>query len=123
MDRILIAKILGKNNALILEDQIFCLREILELLRSSFIEERILSARDIDSTYKRFLEIKEIINKLKIYLDYDNVIGYTNSKVYLKKYISDIILNIEKVLDKMKNQSLRDYITDVNILIDLVLIY
>lgn len=123
MDRALVSKLLGKNDSIILEDQVFNLRDILDSVRASIITDVIINDSDLEKISKRLKGISKIILPIKSKLEDESIIGYTNSKKYLAKYLNDIILNIENLNNVMNPLKKREFVFYTNILMDVVLTY
>lgn len=123
MDRALVSKLLGKNDSIILEDQVFNLRDILDSIRASIITDAIINDSDLEKISIRLNGISKIILPIKSTLEDDSIIGYTNSKKYLAKYLNDIILNIENLNNVMNPLKKREFVFYTNILMDAVLTY
>lgn len=123
MDRALVSKLLGKNDSIILEDQVFNLRDILDSIRASIITDVIINDSDLEKISIRLKGISEIILPIKSKLEDESIVGYTNSKKYLAKYLNDIILNIENLNNVMNPLKKREFVFYTNILMDAVLTY
>lgn len=124
MDKTLVLKILGKKGSVDLGDQVYNLIEITEHLRSFITlklpinEEAINSTvKQLDSVYKVIVEIKEKFGAG------ENVIGYTNSKVYLSEFINDLEVNIKGLIEAFEPFNRKEFIYYTNIITDLALDY
>lgn len=126
MEKGLILKILGKENSVKLEDQVYNLREITDETRIN-----IASNEEIfrDELYiKRFqhelYKISEVLESIKKNMELpENSIGYTNSRVYLKNYIINMCKNIELLIESLKPCDMKKIIYYNNMIADLVLKY
>lgn len=121
MDKILVTKMLGKHDSVILEDQIYILRDILDCFRACIITKTILKKNDIIIAKERFDKIDEILEQILIHLN--NIDGYTNSKKYLEKYLENIIFHVRELKLYIEKSSEKEFIYNTNTLIDLVLKY
>lgn len=123
MDKTLVLKLLGKNDSVILEDQVFNLRDILDSIRLSIITDVTINYDDLDKISKRLDTIANTILPMKDKLEGDSIIGYTNSKLYLAKYINSLISNIDHLKNSISPFNNREFVFYTNTLMDLVLIY
>lgn len=121
MDKILVSKLIGKNNAIILEDQIYNLRDILDCFRGSIITGEKIRESEIFISKNRLSDMNNIISPMIECLD--KLIGYTNSKQYLEKYLKDLIDNILGLVKAIGSKDEKDFIFFTNTLIDLILRY
>ncbi|MGL5415911.1 MAG: hypothetical protein ACRDAU_09655 [Clostridium sp.] len=121
MDRNLILKLIGESNRVILEDQVFNIINILDFFRDSIIKGREIEKDLLESSVKKLLDIDGFIKDISD--DLEKVIGYTNSKSYLSKYIEDIRLNIKELVKAIHSENKKDFILYTNTLIDLALKY
>ena len=121
MDRILVSKLIGKNNAIILEDQIYNLRDILDCFRSSIITKTKIKESEIFISKNRLSEMNNIIEPMIVVLD--ELIGYTNSKQYLDKYLKDLSTSILGMVKAIGSKEEKEFVYYTNILMDLVLRY
>lgn len=120
----MIAKILGKKDAVDLDDSIYNLRDVCDELRNIIILNLPID-EEFKTRNRRRLKaidgiVKPILGKLK---SDDYIQGYTNSKKYLLKYVEDISTYIEGVLYAMEPLNIKDFTYYTNMLIDLVLVY
>lgn len=123
MDKTLVLKLLGKNDSVILEDQVFNLRDILDSIRLSIITDVTINHDDLDKISKRLDAIANTILPMKDKLEGHSIIGYTNSKLYLAKYINSLISNIEHLKNSINPFNNREFVFYTNTLMDLVLTY
>ena len=67
---------------------------------------------------------KEIINNIIYGLENDKfTLGYTNSKMYLLKYLKDINFNLTGILSSLSELNYENLIKNTNSLIDLLLLF
>lgn len=124
MDRGLVLKLLGKKHAVDLEDQVYNLRDITDGLREKIILGLQLEEDYSLSTINRLKTISKILLPIKDALEDENIIpGYTNSKLYLKKFINDIILNIDGIIEALNPFDNKNFIYHTNVLMDKILAY
>lgn len=99
MEKELIMKILGKKDAVDLDDSIYNLRDIGDDLRQVILLNISVDEEFKTRTARRLKAIMKIIAPISERLKDENyIIGYTNSKKYLAKYIDDINKNINEVI-------------------------
>lgn len=123
MEKFLLLKILGKKYSVILDDEVYNLKLIAEDLReinlnglsieTDFVNK---SKEDINKAIVNLKEISE-------FLASGQVIGYTNSKNYLTKYIDDLILHSIGIVENIKEEETKELIFHSNMLRDLLLVY
>lgn len=124
MDKNLIIKILGKKDAVDLDDSVYKLRDICDELRSV-----IILNIPIDDDFKlrnrrRLKAIDGIVRPISEKLKSDAYIqGYTNSKKYLLKYVENMSEYIDGVLAAMDALDIKNFTYYTNMLMDLVLVY
>jgi hypothetical protein len=124
LDRKLIEKILGKKNYVNLNDEIYILREITNNMRQniqnnlSFTDE-LISEINVKASKSQVI-IDEIINGLE---NDSFIVGYTNSKNYLLKYLKDFNNNLEGIIKNTKPINFDELIKYTNSLIDLILLF
>lgn len=124
MEKELIMKILGKKDAVDLDDSIYNLRDIGDDLRQVILLNISVDEEFKTRTARRLKAIMKIIAPISERLKDENyIIGYTNSKKYLAKYIDDINKNINEVIDSMEPFNNKNFIFYTNMLIDLILSY
>lgn len=121
MDRILVSKLIGKNSSIILEDQIYNLRDILDCFRASIITGEKIRENKMFIAKKRLSDISDIIVPLIESLE--NLKGYTNSKKYLDKYLKDLSFNILQLIKSIGSKDNKEFVLYTNIVMDLVLKY
>lgn len=121
MDKILVSKLIGKKNQVILEDQIYNLRDILDCFRASIITKVKIRENEIFISKTRLVKINEFIEP--IISELDNVEGYTNSKKYLDKYLKDLSRTILELVGAIGSKDESKFILHTNVLMDLVLKY
>lgn len=124
MDRKLIEKIIGKKNYVDLNDEIYILRDTTSKMR-----ENILFKVEFTEDLLRYINDKTIKSRFII----DNIIeglendkfilGYTNSKIYLLKYLKDIKSNLDGILISLNPLKYENLIIYTNRLIDLILLF
>ena len=124
MDKLLITKIIGKKDAVDLDDSVYNLRDICDELRNIVILNLAID-EEFKSRNRRSLKaiddiVKPIAEKLK---NDDYIQGYTNSKKYLLKYVEDMSIYIDGVLASMEPLNIKDFTYNTNMLMDLVLVY
>lgn len=124
MDKLLLVKILGKKNAFALDEGIYNLMDITEKLRQSIVlgsdidEKTSLDyIKDLEASYNILKPVKDYID------DPNNIVGLTNSKVYLAKFLKGLCENIIGVMDSLKVSNMKTMIYHANILMDLILTY
>ncbi|MGL4849892.1 MAG: hypothetical protein ACRC28_13395 [Clostridium sp.] len=123
MDRNLILKLLDKKNSVILEDSIFYIINILEVVRGKIIKKEELSEESLDKSIQKLREIKSLLLEVLKGLKETKINGYTNSKLYLEKYLNDILDGIDKLTKDEEKLEKEELIQHINILIDLALKY
>lgn len=124
MDRKLIEKIIGKNNYISLNDEIYILREITNIMRRNIQNNLVFTDELINEVNIKTLRSKSIVKEIIEVLENDSfVIGYTNSKSYLLKYLKNINNNLEGILKSTNPFNYDELIIYANSLIDLILIF
>lgn len=124
MDKLLIAKIIGKKDAVDLDDSVYNLRDICDELRNIVILNLSIDEEFKSKNRRRLKAIDNIVKPIAEKLKSDDYIqGYTNSKKYLLKYIEDMSTYIDGVLSAMEALNIKDFTYNTNMLIDLVLVY
>ena len=124
MDKQLLLKLLGKKDFTDLEDEIFNLRNLTGNLRA-----KIILNLEIDSNF--IYDMKISLNKIYSVLDRIHsslvnpnlILGYTNSKKYLIKFVSSICTNIQNLLSVIDPVNIEKITYYNNILIDIILSY
>ena len=123
MDRILIEKIIGKKHYVELNDEIFNLRNISYKIRESILLKIELKEEFIKKSSNKINNSNEIIINIIDFLESDNIKGYTNSKIYLVKYLRDICRNLEGILNSINKVNYDELLIYTNSLIDLILLF
>ena len=121
MDKILVSKLIGKRNAIILEDQIYNLRDILDCFSTSIISKVKIRENEIFLSKNRLSKINDII--LPMIDELEKVEGYTNSKKYLDKYLRDLSFNTLNLVGAIGSKEESNFILYTNVLRDLALKY
>lgn len=121
MNKDLIIRILGKEQAIKFDDEIFNLREIVQDLRHSIILHLSIEDKTADDIKKKFISIS-ITMKLLL-KTINNVKGYTNSKNYLKNFIEKICLHIKEISSALNDDDFKNLTYHTNCLADLVFSY
>ena len=124
MDKNLIIKILGKKDALDLDDSVYNLRDVCDELRNIIILNLSIDEEFEIRNRRRLKAINGIIMPIWEKLKNDKYIqGYTNSKKYLLKYTEDMSTYIEGILSSMQPLNINELTYNTNMLMDLVLVY
>lgn len=123
MDRILIEKIIGKKYYVELNDEIFNLRNISYKIRESILFKVDLKDEFIKTASNKINNSNDIIINIIAVLEGDNIKGYTNSKIYLVKYLRDICRNLEGILNSINKVNYDELLIYTNSLIDLILLF
>lgn len=124
MDRHLIEKILGKKNYVNLNDEIYMLREITSTMRQNIQNNLSFTDEFITEINTKASKSKIILDEIVKGLENDSfIIGYTNSKNYLLKYLRDFNINLEGIIKSTKLFNNDELIKYTNSLIDLILLY
>ncbi|MBC5628592.1 hypothetical protein H8S20_06735 [Clostridium sp. NSJ-6] len=124
MDKLLITKIIGKKDAVDLDDSVYNLRDVCDELRNIIILNLPIDEEFKARNRRRLNAIDGIVKPISEKLKSDDYIqGYTNSKKYLLKYVEDISTYIEGVLSAMEPLNIKDFTYYTNMLMDLVLVY
>lgn len=123
MDRILIEKIIGKKHYVELNDEIFNLRNISYKIRESILLKTELKEEFIKTSSNKINNSKDIIINIIDVLESDKIKGYTNSKIYLVKYLRDICRNLEGILNSINKVNYDELLMYTNSLIDLILLF
>jgi hypothetical protein len=124
LDRKLIEKIIGKNNYVSLNDEIYILREITNIMRRNIQNNLVFRDEFINEVNTKTLRSKSIVKEIIEVLENDSfVIGYTNSKSYLLKYLKNINNNLEGIIKSTNPFNYDELIIYANSLIDLILIF
>lgn len=123
MDRVLIEKIIGKKHYVELNDEIFNLRNISYKIRESILLKIELKEEFIKTSSNKINNSNKIIINIIDFLESDNIKGYTNSKIYLVKYLRDICRNLEGILNSIDKVNYDELLIYTNSLIDLILLF
>ena len=124
MDKLLITKIIGKKDAVDLDDSVYNLRDICEELRNIVILNLPIDDEFKARNRRRLNAIDGIVKPIAEKLKNDDYIqGYTNSKKYLLKYVEDMSIYIDGVLASMEPLNIKEFTYNTNMLMDLVLVY
>ena len=118
MEKGLLIKVLGKADAVRLEDQIYNLRDITNKVRYGLMGNMSI----FDDNFIADV-VKEVIKEIKINVEDPNKIGYTNSREYLKKYLESISHNIIELIKNLNPFNEKLVIMHNNLLCDCVLKY
>ena len=124
MDKNLILKLLGKKDAVDLDDSIYNLRDISEDLRNIIILSLNMDESFILTNKRRLSSIYNILTPISCKLQNDTYIqGYTNSKKHLEKYVKNICTHLTEIISSIEPLNIKKFTYHVNMLIDLILIY
>ena len=124
MDRKLIEKIIGKKNYVDLNDEIYNLREVTSKMREKIVFKESFSENFLEYIYNKFLNAKNIVDFIVEGLENDSfTVGYTNSKLYLLKYLKDYQYNLNEILKTIRPFNYDELIVYTNSLIDLILLF
>ncbi|MDV4151799.1 hypothetical protein R0131_13305 [Clostridium sp. AL.422] len=124
MDRKLIEKIIGKKNYVDLNDEIYNLREVTAEMREKIVFKEIFKEDLLDYINNKALKSKTIIDNIIEGLENDKFAqGYTNSKIYLLKYLKDYQYNLNGILETINPLNYDELIIYTNSLIDLILLF
>lgn len=124
MDRKLIEKILGKKHYVDLNDEIYMLREITNIMRQNIQNNLSFTDEFITEINTKASKSKVLIDEIIKGLENDSfVIGYTNSKNYLLKYLRDFDNNLKGIIRFSKPFNYEELIKYTNSLIDLILLF
>lgn len=124
MDRKLIEKILGKKNYVNLNDEIYILREITSNMRQNIQNNLSFTDALISEINVKASKSQVIIDEIILDLEDDSfIVGYTNSKNYLLKYLNDFNNNLEGIINSIKPLSYDELVKYTNSIIDLILLF
>ncbi|MDU3349096.1 MAG: hypothetical protein E7E72_03180 [Clostridium sp.] len=124
MDRKLIEKILGKKNYVNLNDEIYILREITNNMRQNIQNNLSFTDELISEINVKASKSQVIIDEIILDLEDDSfIVGYTNSKNYLLKYLNDFNNNLEGIINSIKTLSYDELVKYTNSIIDLILLF
>lgn len=121
MNKDLIIRVLGKENAIKFDDEMYNLRGMVEELRHFIILQLQLSDNEANHFKEKLLLTSITMNLLSQKLD--SVTGYTNSKNYLKKVIGGIYLHTNEICSALSTNNFKNLTYHTNCLADLVLAY
>ncbi|GAA0086347.1 hypothetical protein UT300007_27860 [Clostridium sp. CTA-7] len=124
MDRKLIEKIIGKRNYVNLNDEIYILREITNIMRQNIQNNIAFTDELINEVNIKASKSKSIVSEIIDGLENDSfVVGYTNSKNYLLKYLKDVNNNLVGIIESSNPFKYDELIIYTNGLIDLILLF
>ena len=124
MDRKLIEKIIGKKNYVNLNDEIYILREITNIMRQNIQNNLVCTDEFINEVNIKASKSKVIVSEIIDGLENDSfVVGYTNSKNYLLKYLKDVNNNLVGIIESSNPFKYDELIIYTNGLIDLILLF
>ncbi|MGG7143281.1 hypothetical protein ACQPVP_07415 [Clostridium nigeriense] len=124
MDRKLIEKIIGKKNYADLNDEVFNLREVTSKMREIIVFKEKFTEEFLNDINKKVINSKSVIDNIIDGLENDKFIsGYTNSKIYLLKYLKDYQYNLNGILKTSNPLNYNKLIIYTNSLIDLILLF
>lgn len=126
MQKDLLIKILGKEDAVKLEDQVYNLREITDEMRLNIASNIVVfeDEKFIKGIQHELEVIGERLKSIKDKMELpENSVGYTNSREYIKKYISSMCTNIDGLINNLNPFDIKQVIYHNNMVADLVLRY
>jgi len=124
LDRKLIEKIIGKKNYADLNDEVFSLREVTSKMREIIVFKEKFTEEFLNDINKKIINSKSVIDNIIDGLESDKFIsGYTNSKIYLLKYLKDYQYNLNGILKTSNPLNYNKLIIYTNSLIDLILLF
>lgn len=124
MDKKLIEKIIGKKNYVNLDDEIYILSEIMSIMRENIQNNLVFTDEIINEANIKASKSQSIVKEIIEELENDSFIeGYTNSKIYLLKYLKNINKNLEGIIKSTNPYNYKDLIIYTNSLIDLIMIF
>jgi hypothetical protein len=124
LDRKLIEKIIGKKNYVDLNDEVFNLREITSKMRDKIVFKDNFDEDFLNKINNKTLKCKAVIDNIIDGLEGDKfALGYTNSKIYLLKYLKDFQYNLNGILKTSNPLRHDELIIYTNSLIDLILLF
>lgn len=123
MEKFLLLKILGKKYSVILDDEVYNLKIIAEELRDINLQNLSIEKSFINKTKEALGKSVANLTEILEFLCGDNVVGYTNSKNYLIKYVGDLIFYCNGIVDNIKEEETKELIFHSNMLRDLLLVY
>ncbi|WP_066893371.1 hypothetical protein [Clostridium nigeriense] len=124
MDRKLIEKIIGKKNYVDLNDEIYILRDTTSKMRENILFKVEFTEDLLRYINDKTIKSRSIIDNIIEGLENDKfILGYTNSKIYLLKYLKDIKSNLDGILISLNPLKYENLIIYTNRLIDLILLF
>ena len=124
LDRKLIEKIIGKKNYVDLNDEIYILREMTSIMREKIVFKIEFTEDFLDGINQKTLKSKAVVDGIIDGLENDKfTLGYTNSKIYLLKYLKDIQFNLDGIIKTSNPLNYDELIMYTNSLIDLILLF
>ena len=124
MDKKLIEKIIGKKNYVNLDDEIYILSEIMSVIRENIQNNLVFTDEIINEVNRKASKSQVIIKEIIEGLEEDSfIVGYTNSKIYLLKYLKNINKNLEGIIKSTNPYDYNSLIIYANSLIDLTMIF
>lgn len=124
MDKKLIEKIIGKKNYVNLDDEIYILSEIMSVIRDNIQNNLVFTDEIINEVNTKASKSQVIIKEIIEELEEDSfIVGYTNSKIYLLKYLQNINKNLEGIIKSTNPYDYKNLIIYANSLIDLTMIF
>ena len=124
MDRKLIEKIIGKKNYVDLNDEIYNLREVTSKMREKIVFKENFNEDLLNYISNKASKSKTIVNNIIEGLENDKFTpGYTNSKIYLLKYLKSYQYNLDGILKNISPLNYDELIIYTNSLIDLILLF
>ena len=124
LDRKLIEKIIGKKNYVDLNDEIYILREMTSIMREKIVFKIEFIEDFLDGINQKTLKSKAVVDGIIDGLENDKfTLGYTNSKIYLLKYLKDIQFNLDGIIKTSNPLNYDELIMYTNSLIDLILLF
>lgn len=124
MDRKLIEKIIGKKYYVDLNDEIYILRNMTSMMREKIVFKENFTEDFLNEIKKKVLKSKAVVDNIIEGLENDKFAqGYTNSKIYLLKYLKDYQYNLNGIFKTINPLSYDELIIYTNSLIDLILLF
>ena len=124
MDRKLIEKIIGKKNYDDINDEIYILRDTTSKMRENILFKVEFTEDLLRYINDKTIKSRSIIDNIIEGLENDKfILGYTNSKIYLLKYLKDIKSNLDGILISLNPLKYENLIIYTNRLIDLILLF
>jgi len=124
LDRKLIEKIIGKKYYVDLNDEIYILRNMTSIMREKIVFKENFTEDFLNEIKKKVLKSKAVVDNIIEGLENDKFAqGYTNSKIYLLKYLKDYQYNLNGIFKTINPLSYDELIIYTNSLIDLILLF